>query len=271
MSKILVSIDDITLLKKNINKIDGCVIGIKGYSINYPSLELDKVKKMISFCNKNNKEIYIVLNKNIHNNEIDDIKKILLELNNINGLFYYDNGIITLKNELNLKYDLVWDQEHQVTNYMTINNYNVLGIKYAHLSTDITLKEMKEIRKNTKSKLIVTVFGYLPMFSSYRHLVKNYLNKFNLKDNSSINYMRKEGNNYIVIDNELGTFTYTDSIYSILDSINSIKDMDYILLNGYLVNDFGYVLDNINDYKKINEKYDIKPYFKNKETIYKVK
>lgn len=269
MSKVLISAD-YKELKQYINIIDGIVIGIKDYSINYCSFELDKIKELINFCNKNNKEIYIVLNKNIHNNEIDEVKKILLQLDKINGLFYYDNAILYLKKELNLKYDLVFDKEHQVTNYMTINNYNDLGVKYAHLSNDITLREMKEIIKNTNSKLIVTVFGYLPMFASYRHLVKNYLNKFNLKDNKDKYYMRKEGNNYIVIDNNMGTFVYTDSIYSILDKKDELN-LDYILLNGYLVDDFKYVLDNINDYKKINKKYSTKPYFKNKETIYKVK
>ena len=260
------SLNNTKLIQKSLNITDGYVIGIKDYSINYPSYSLDEVLKIIEFCNKNNKEIYVVLNKNIEN-----VKNILTKLNNINGLFYYDNAIIGLKNKMNLKYDLVFDQEHQATNYMTINNYNKIGINYFHLSNDITIKEMKEIRENTKAKLIVTVFGYLPMFASQRHLIKNYLDKFNLKDDLDLNYMSKEGIDYKVIDNNLGTFVYTDSIYSILDSINEIKDVDYILFNSYLIDDFEYVLDNINDYNKINSKFNTKPYFKDVETVYKVK
>ena len=271
MSKILITLNNTKLIQKSLDKVNGYVIGIKGYSINYPSFTLEEVLKLIDFCNKNNKEIYIVLNKNIHNNEIEEIKEILLKLKNINGLFYYDNAIIGLKNKLNLEYDLVFDQEHQATNYLTINKYYELGVKYVHLSNDITLKEMKEIKENTKSKVIVTVFGYLPMFSSYRHLVKNYLDKFNLKDDSNINYMNKEGKSYKIIDNELGTQVYTDSIFSMLDSIKEIENIDYILFNSYLIDDFEYVLDNINNYENIDLKYNTKPYFKDIETIYKVK
>ena len=271
MSKILISPNNIKLIEKSINLVDGYVVGIKDYSINYNSFSLDDIFKIIELCNKNNKEIFVVLNKNIHNTEINDVKEILTKLNNITGLFYYDNAILYFKKELNLKYDLVFDQEHQSTNYMTINNYYDLGVKYSHLSTDITLREMKEIRENTKSKLIVTVLGYLPMFVSRRHLVKNYKDKFNLKDNSSINYMSKEGKDYIVIDNIIGTTVYTDSVYSILSSIDELKDMDYILYNGYLMDDFEYVLDNMNDYKKIDTKFNTKPYFKDIETVYKVK
>lgn len=270
MSKILISLNNTKLIQKSLNIVDGYVVGMKDYSINYPSYSLDEVLKIIEFCNKNNKEIYIVLNKNIHNKELDNIKEILLRLNNINGLFYYDNAIINLKNKLNLKYDLVWDQEHQATNYLTINNYYNLGIKKVHLSNDITLKEMNEIKENTKSEIIVTVFGYLPMFASQRHLIKNYLNKFDLTDDSKLNYMSKEGKDYKIIDNELGTQVYTDSIFSMLDEIKNIK-ADYILLNSYLIDDFQYVLDNINNVENINLKYNTKPYFKDVETIYKVK
>ena len=270
MGKILISPNSTKIIKKSLNIVDGYVIGIKGYCINYPSFNLDEVLNIIDFCNKNNKEIYIVLNKNIHNKELEDVKNILNQLKNINGLFYYDNAIISLKNKLNLNYDLVWDQEHQVANYLTINNYYDLGIKKVHLSNDITLKEMNEIKNNTKSETIVTVFGYLPMFASQRHLIKNYLDKFSLDDNSTLNYMSKEGKDYKIIDNELGTQVYTDSIFSMLDEINNIN-ADYILLNSYLIDDFEYVLDNLNNIENINIKYQTKPYFKDIETIYKVK
>ena len=270
MGKILISPNNTKIIKKSLNIADGYVIGIKGYSINYPSFNLDEILAIIDFCKKNNKEIYVVLNKNIHNKEIEEVKEILNKLNNINGLFYYDNAIISLKNKLNLNYDLVWDQEHQTTNYLTINNYYNLGIKKVHLSNDITLREMNEIKENTKSEIIVTVFGYLPMFASQRHLIKNYSDQFNLINNSSINYMSKEGKDYKIIDNELGTQVYTDSIFSMLDELNNIK-ADYILFNSYLIDDFEYVLDNINNVENINLKYQTKPYFKDVETIYKVK
>lgn len=266
--KKIVSINDYDMLNNLSSYVDGFVVGIKDYSINYPCFSMEEINKIIDYCNINNKEIFVVLNKNIHDKEIENVKQILSSLHNITGLFYYDNAILNLKDKLNLKYDLVLDQEHIVTNYNSINLYNDLGVKYAKLSTDITLKEAIEIQKNSKSKIIVTVFSILPMFASQRHLVKNYLNKFNLKDNSKINYMEKEGAKYKVID-DLGTCVYTDSIYSILDELDNI-DFDYIFLNSFLIDDFTYVVENISD-PNINKKYNTKPYFKEIETVYKVK
>ena len=77
------------------------------------------------------------------------------------------------------------------------------------LSSEITLDEVKEIEKEAKAKLMLPVFGYLPMFVSRRHLVKNYLETFNLEDNSKINYIEKEGKIYPIIDNEEGTIAYS--------------------------------------------------------------
>lgn len=268
--KKLVSINDENLIKKYINEIDGLVIGIEGLSINYPTMDIDTIINLIEFFNKNNKEIFVVLNKNIHNNEIDYVTNILLKLKNITGLFYYDNAILNLKNKLNLEYNLVIDQEHSMTNYQTINYYNEYGVKYVHLSSDITLKEMLEIKKNTNSKIILTIFGYLPMFASQRNLVKNYLEKFKINDNSKRYYMEKEGKVYNLIDNELGTFVYTDEIYSLLDN-KEIENFDYILFNGLLIDDFEYIIKNINNYFNILNKYKTNPYFKNIETVYKVK
>ena len=59
-------------------------------------------------------------------------------------------------------------------------------------------------KQNTKAKLIVPIFGYLPVCIK-RHLIKNYLDYFNVKDKSEINYILKEGNKYPITDDNNGT------------------------------------------------------------------
>ena len=61
----------------------------------------------------------------------DYLKAVLLELNNydITGVMYYDISIVNLKEKLNLKYDLVWSQEHLTTNYFTCNYWYSKSIK----------------------------------------------------------------------------------------------------------------------------------------------
>ena len=52
--------------------------------------------------------------ENLENDDIEDIKNILIELDSIgvNGVFFYDLAVLELKRELNLKLDLVWNYFH---------------------------------------------------------------------------------------------------------------------------------------------------------------
>ena len=169
-------------IEKTKTLVDGFIIGIKDMSINVNMYieELNILKNI-------DKDIFIALNKNMHNSDLTKLKEILIDLNNYNikGVLYYDVAVLNIYRLLDLNYDLVWSQEHLTTNYNTINYWNSFGVNYTYLSSDITEEEIIEISKNTKSKLIVNLFGYLPMFVSKRHIVKNYLEYFM----KSINYL----------------------------------------------------------------------------------
>ncbi|HPF83047.1 MAG TPA: U32 family peptidase [Bacilli bacterium] len=270
MAKLMV-MPSIKEIDNIIDKCDALLFGIKGYSVNVPcEISLDELKNISSSINK---ELFISLNKNIVNNDLDNLKELLKEIDllNIKGIFYADPCFINLKKDLNLKTDLVWSNEHLTTNYATINFWQNYGIKYTYLSTDITLDEVKEIRKNTSCKLIMPIFGYLPMYVSFRHAVKNYLDYFDIKDNMKINYLEKEDKIYPIIDNELGTTVYS---HSILDGYEEYKDLDidYVTLNEFNIDrdTFIKVLDKYNG-KDSNYILDTDKGFLYKETIYKVK
>ena len=272
--KTLIMISNLTQVNLN---CDGIIVGVKGLSVNMPAyFELEDLKNI-------DKEVFVCLNKNMHNSDIKYLKETLIKLNdyNIKGVIFYDLSIPNLAKKLNLNYDLVWSQEHMTTNYNTINFWYDKNIKYTWVSNDITLREMQEIKENTKAKLMVTLFGYLPIFASQRHLVKNYLKTFNLSDNSKINYMEKEGHIYPLIDNA-ETIVYTDFILNGLKE-KLILNYDYIVLNSFLIEDdkFREVLDifnsvngeNINKKEeKLNKLFDnLKKGFFYNETVYKVK
>ena len=232
----------------------------------------------------NNKDIFISLNKNMHNSDLDNIREFLIELNNYNikGVLYYDVGVLNIYNSLDLNYDLVWSQEHLTTNYNTINYWNSFGVNYTYLSNDITEEEIIKICENGKSKLIVNLFGYLPMFVSKRHIVKNYLDYFNLKDNSNVNYIYKEDKIYPIIDNNIGTQVYSNNILNGIKTILKIN-VEYIVLNSFNIelDKFIRVIemfksvnnDNVEEYNnKINSMFsNVDNGFLNTKTIYKVK
>ena len=282
MSKILTIPNSLNEINKTSNLVDGFIIGIKDMSVNvnfYIDIQNLEILNIIS-----NKDIFIALNKNMNNSDIKLVEDILKKINNYNikGVLFYDVGVLNIYRRLNLNYDLVWAEEHATTNYNTINYFNSFNIKYTYISSDITLDEIKSIRSNTNSLLMVNLFGYLPMFVSKRHIVKNYLKYFNLKDNSKINYIEKESKTYPIIDNNIGTMVYSNNI------LNGIKacldvDLEYIILNSFdiEIEKFIKVLkmfksvnkSNVNEYyNKINNMFDnVDCGFLNTKTIYRVK
>ena len=135
MSKILVAPSSISEMKKLKNLIDGFIIGIDNFCVNV-SMCINVNDLSILNCFKN-KDIFVCVNKNIHNNELDDIKDLLIKLNqyNIKGVLYYDVGILNIYNSLDLNYDLVWAQEHLTTNYSTINYWYDFNVKYTYISS----------------------------------------------------------------------------------------------------------------------------------------
>lgn len=266
MSKLLVIPN-----KKDLDYLcDGYILGLKDFSVNM-NLEftIEEIKENID------KNIFVAINKNIYSHELDKLKEILKELDklDIKGILFADTSLINIKKELNLKTSLVWSQEHLVTNYQTINYWGEYGIKMAYLSTDITLREIKEIKENTKLKLIVPIFGYIPIFTSKRYEIKNYLDNFKLNDNSKINYIYKEEKTYPIVDNTDGTVVYSNYI------LNGYKeyldlDVDYVTLNAFNIEDdeFKKILKTFKEKKEkdLNINNGDKG-FLYKETIYKVK
>lgn len=273
--------------RENINDVlkysDAILIGLKNMCVNMPdSFEMDEIKDINNLCKEQGKELFVAINKNMHTNDLDMLKDILSKIDDLslNGIFYYDISVVQYKKELDFKTPLVWSQEHLTTNYATMNYWNSKGIKYAYVSSEITLDEIEVITKESAMNLIVPIFGYLPMFVSKRNLVNNYKEYFNLKDDS-INYeLEKEDRTYPIDNNNLGTVVYSSSILNGLEELERLEKLNvsYVTLNSYRIPCSKFIqvveLFSNRDYKN-NIIDDMFPNtdkgFLYKETIYRVK
>ena len=282
--KLLIMPKSIDQIESLIEDIDGVIVGIKDLSINQPAyFTLDEIKKINEIIKSNGKEIFVSLNKNMFNKDLEILEYTLLQLDNLklNGILYYDIAIVNFKKNLKLVTPLVWNQEHLTTNYLTSNFWYEYGAKYTMLSSEITIDEINEIALNANAKTMVPIFGYLPMFVSRRHLVKNYLDTFKIKDDSNINYIEKENKTYAIIDSNDGTIAYSNKC---LNGINeTLKlNVDYIVLNSFNINNatFKRVVSmynivnesNVQEFKEeIDKMLDTDTGFLYKETVYEVK
>lgn len=235
-------------------QVDGLIISLKDYAIQsevYYTKE--EIKKLIE--ENNDLEIFVNINKNIFNNEIEDLKQILIYLDNLNlkGLLFYDLSILKLKTELNLKTELVWYGTYMVTNYKTCNYYYNKGVKYAILSKEITKEEIVEILNRSKITSMIEVISMPTVAFSKRKLLTNYYE--NIKEpikNKLIVTEKVTSDKYEIKEEKSGTGFI---LKKITNGTTIIKDLyennaSYIIIKEYgldLIN-FEELLIDLNDY-----------------------
>ena len=269
----------------NINKYknaDALILGLKDYSVNTYAYSLEEIEKIVA---NSKQEIFIAINKNIHNNEVPLLEELLKKLSkmNIAGIFYADVALVEINKELNLNLKLIWSQEHLTCNYHTINYWINEGVKGVFISNDITKREILEISNNVNALKFVQVFGYVPIYVSRRHAVDNYLKAFNINDkDKSFNYISKEEKDYPIVDDDNGTYVYSNNILCSLKEIKEYNNIDYGIINFFNINHdeekiidiFKTVTDNnLEEYTSFirNNFNNIDTIFLYTETIYKVK
>lgn len=284
MPKIMVAPNNFADIDKVINSADAIVIGIENLSVNFLEVKFSDVPNLLEKVHSKSKKMFISINKNMHNHNLDDIEEILKKCDElmIDGIFYCDVAVLNIHKRLSLNIPLIWNAEHLATNYNTINYWAKKGISYAFLSNEITLDEIKEIKKNVTIPLIAQAFGYIPMYVSKRHAIDNYLKHFDLSTSSQEFCIFKEEKKYPILERKDNTEIYS---YFVLNAIAEYadSDIDYVLLNGFKIDceEFIHVIDMFKTVTKENGldyKERIDSMFNNtglgflyKEAIYQVK
>ena len=279
--KLLIEVDSNDNLY--LDKTDGIILPLEGYAVSSSTFfSLDEIKEI-----KSKKDlVFVKINKNLFNDDIEKVKEILIELDKINitGVFFYDIAILQIKKDLNLRLDLVWDQTHMVNNYKTCDYYFSKGVKYALLGKEITLDEIKEIINLSKITSMVEVISKPSVAFSKRKLVTNYLNDLGVEGSNDLKVLEKvTDTNYIFIEDNNGTSIYLDIITNGTTVIKELYDIGckYIIMREFGIKDFeeliidtkNYIankcmdLDYIEKYKKLGDSTN----FFFKKTIYKVK
>ena len=276
--KLLGVIRDNNCLEYLDNGLDGMILPLESFSVDYfKYYSISDIKE----CRKStDKLLYVVINKMIFNNELDNLLNVLKKLENIkvDGVFFYDLAVLNLVRENNLSINLIYNGTHMVTNSDTINLYYDLGVKGAYLSNEITKNEVLNIRSNTKSDLFILLLGNPVVAMSRRNLLTSYFDNKNKSKSEIITIKEpKSGQEFLVKEDSNGTtFFYNRRLnlsnvykelvdsginYGIIEQGDYSSDEYKELINAFV---------NFNK-QKIDELAGHNRGFLYRETIYKVK
>lgn len=195
------------------DRLDGYILPLANFSVSYPvKYHLDEICALAQ-----KKEVFVLLNKPISNQDITSLEEVLKQLDQspVKGVFFYDLSVLSIVQRLHLSLPLIWNQTHMVTNYNTIRYYQQQGAAGAVLANELTLSEMFEIRQNTTATLFANIV-YQPVVSfSKRHLITNYFQSFQqTKKKEELTVQEpKSHQTYQVLEEEDGTtFVYAPVI-----------------------------------------------------------
>ncbi len=251
--KLLISLNTLEL-ETYLKFTNSFIIGLRDYCVNYYEASIEDIKKITHKYPKI--ELFVSLNKNIFNDDLQELKNMIMQLAkmNIKGLIFYDLSILNIVKELNLDIQLVIAQDHLITNYNICNYYYEKGVEYAYLSSDITKDEIVEISKMSNIKLMTLFFGNLLITHSKRKLLTNFYEYYKVGHREK-NGLIKEKNKeemYYIEENEDGTNILTKKILNGAKFFYELKDkIEYAVLDSNIRD------DNFNDFLAIVELYNL--------------
>lgn len=274
---------------EHLKYVDGVIMPLEGFSVSYIyKYTIDDIKLFVS--NNKDKEVFVVINRNLFNKDIFVLENILEKLDKVGvtGVFYYDIAVLSIYKENNFKFELIWNQTHMVTNYNTINYYLEKGVSGAVISNEITLDEILDIGRNTSAKLFVNVVHSPIMSFSRRRLLSNYCKSTNSDISSNKLEVKEHSSGYkcLILEEEDGTSIFSSKIVNNLDVLDTYIDnnFDYAIIDTsfmdtdvcqsciYTVYSIINNLDNkLNLIKDMKDKIGSNTGFLYRKTIYKVK
>lgn len=271
MSKLICTGNSVSDIEKLLLKdINGIILYIDKLSVNSSFyMDIDDIDKIE--CG--DKELFICMNKLMHNKDIDYLRECLLKVRDKNlHILFYDMAVYNIARELGIEDKLVIYQDHLNASILSNRFYNRLGIKYSFITSDITMEELLLIKRNVDSKIMFLGYGYLPIFYSRRYLISNYLKYIDQFDGEKSKYeiVSDMGKKYTIAEEENGTTIYTDREVNLINYMEQLDEIDYIVMNSNNIDSDEY-LRMVDKFIKREKMDDCYLGFFDKKTIYKVK
>lgn len=142
-------------------------------------LSIEEMKEGLEFAHSRGKKCYLTLNIYAHNEDISPLYSYLEEIKDlaIDGILVSDPGIMLMVKEIMPNVEIHLSTQANLTNSKTALFWRNMGMKRLVLARELSLDEIREIRKELPSDVELEAFVHGAMCISYsgRCLLSNFM------------------------------------------------------------------------------------------------
>jgi len=158
---------------------DAVYVGGRRFSLRAKATNFDNqgLINATDYVHEHGVKIYVTVNIFARNNDLDDLRDYLLFLREagVDGLIIADPGVVLIARENVPELPIHLSTQANITNKASVRFWTSQGIKRLNLARELSLEEIKEIRKETRKELEVFVHGALCISYSGRCLLSTYM------------------------------------------------------------------------------------------------
>jgi putative protease len=159
---------------------DAIYAGVPDFSLRarINDFNFESLKKGVEYAHKLGKKFYVTLNIYAHNIHLEKLEGHLKKLKNIkiDGIILSDPGILLLVKKYLPKVEIHLSTQANATNWQAVKFWATQGVSRVVLAREVTLSEIKEIKKNVpEMELEYFVHGAMCMSYSGRCMLSKWM------------------------------------------------------------------------------------------------
>lgn len=214
--------------------IGGEAFGLRAKAKNFTKAEMEEG---IAFAHEHGVNVHVTANILAHNNDLDGAREYFQELKSMkpDALIIADPGMFMLAREICPEIDIHISTQANNTNYMTYKFWYEQGAKRVVSARELSLSEIKEIRKNIPQDMEIESFIHGAMCISYsgRCLLSSYFTGRDANQGACTHPCRwkyavveeKRPGEYLpVYENERGTYIFNSKDLCMIEHIPELID-----------------------------------------------
>ncbi len=214
--------------------IGGEAFGLRAQAKNF---SLEEMREGISFAHERGVKVYVTANILAHNYDLEGVRDYFKELREIkpDGLIIADPAVFSIAKEICPEIDRHISTQANNTNYGTYRFWYELGAKRVVSARELSIEEIKEIRRNIPEDMEIETFVHGAMCISYsgRCLLSNYFTGRDANRGACTHPCRwkyavveetRPGEYMPVYENERGTFIFNSKDLCMIEHIPELVD-----------------------------------------------